>query len=250
MKKYKKRLRFSFKKLFKLILKGIVYFVVGLVAIVYYILKAITKLVAKLFKQLPKALQIAMIYSLVIGNIPNLVNTIEVVKTWEIDLQKVETKTLKNDLVSILKEDIIETKVQEVETAKVENTCQLSEIECQIFNTAKASGLTNEQSYLLLSISKHETGRWTSNLFNNNNNLGGIYNSKEQKFFKYQTREEGIQAFVNLLKNRYFGKGLNTIEQIGNVYCPVGATNDPNNKNIHWIPTVTQFYNEYLQSVK
>lgn len=249
MKKYKKRLRFSFKKLFKLLLTNSCYVVIGSVAIVYFIIRDISRVVAKLFKQLPKLLQALMIYSLIIGNVPNLINTIEVVKSWEIETPQVEK--LSTDLKQVVKENKVEeTETLQVEEIKVENTCQLSEIECQIFNTSKASGLTNEQSYLLLAISKHETGRWTSNLFNNNNNLGGIYNSKEQKFFKYQTRQDGIQAFVNLLKNRYFGKGLNTIEQIGNVYCPVGATNDPNNKNIHWIPTVTQFYNEYLQSVE
>lgn len=248
MKKYKKRLKFSFKKLFKLIVKTIVYFVVGLLAIVYYTLKAITKLVVKLFKQLPTLLQVLMIYSLIIGNIPNVINTIEVVKSWKVETPQIETLT--TDLKQVVKEKVEETEILQIEEVKVENACQLSEIECQIFNTAKANGLTTEQSYLLLAISKQETGHWTSNLFVNHYNFGGIYNSKARTSFKYNSFEEGLNAFVNLLKNRYFGKGLNTIEEIGNVYCPVGATNDPHNKNIYWIPNVTQFYNEYLQSAK
>ena len=85
MKKYKKRLRFSFKKLFKLLLTNSCYVVIGSIAIVYFITRDISIVVAKLFKQLPKLLQALMIYSLIIGNIPNLINTIEVVKSWEIE---------------------------------------------------------------------------------------------------------------------------------------------------------------------
>ena len=106
--------------------------------------------------------------------------------------------------------------------------------------------MTHEQAILLVAISKHETGNWTSYNFKNKNNLGGLYNGSKGTFYSYESLESGIEAFVNLLKNRYFGKGLNTIEEIGNVYCPVGASNDPNGLNKHWIPKVSQYYNNYL----
>ena len=106
--------------------------------------------------------------------------------------------------------------------------------------------MTHEQAILLVAISKHETGNWTSDLYKNNNNFGGIYNGREEKFYSYKSKEEGLQAFVNLLKNNYFGKGLKSIEEIGNKYCPVGASNDPKGVNVNWIPKVTQYYNNYL----
>jgi predicted metal-dependent phosphoesterase TrpH len=130
---------------------------------------------------------------------------------------------------------------------ETKNTCQLStEIECQIYNKAIEKELTHEQAILLVAISKHETGNWTSYNFKNKNNLGGLYNGSKGTFYSYESLESGIEAFVNLLKNRYFGKGLNTIEEIGNVYCPVGVSNDPNGLNQHWIPKVSQYYNNYL----
>lgn len=62
----------------------------------------------------------------------------------------------------------------------------------------------------------------------------------------YSSFDEGLDAFVSLLKNRYFNKGLTTIEKIQPVYCPVGAKNDPNNLNKYWSANVTKYYNEYL----
>ena len=64
---------------------------------------------------------------------------------------------------------------------------------------------------------------------------------------QYNSLEEGLNGFVNLLKNRYFNRGLDTVDKIGAVYCPVGASNDPYGLNQHWIPNVTKYYNEYLQ---
>lgn len=64
---------------------------------------------------------------------------------------------------------------------------------------------------------------------------------------KYETFEDGLNGFVNLLTNNYFNQGLTTIETIGNKYCPVGAKNDPTGVNKNWIPSVSSIYNNYLQ---
>ena len=125
------------------------------------------------------------------------------------------------------------------------NKCELSDIECKIYDKAIEVGLTKEQAYILLAISKHETGRWTSNAFVNKNNLGGIMGRDGLRV--YDTLDEGIEAFANLLKRRYFEQGLDTIEKIQPVYCPIGASNDPYNKNQYWLSSVTQFYNEYTK---
>lgn len=116
---------------------------------------------------------------------------------------------------------------------------------CNIYNKSLNAGLTKEQSLLVVSISAHETGYWTSELFKTNNNLGGLYNGNKGVFYSYDSVDSGINAMITLLKNNYFGKGLNTIEEIGAKYCPVGAKNDPNGVNVYWVPKVTQIYNYY-----
>ena len=116
--------------------------------------------------------------------------------------------------------------------------------EKNIYNKAIEQGLTKEQAMLLISISRHETGAWTSKAFKNDNNFGGIMSNGGLKH--YESYEEGLNDFVRILKTYYFEKGLNTIEEIGAKYCPVGAANDPNGLNKYWIGGVTNFYNYYL----
>lgn len=243
IKKNKKKL--TFKRLIKILLRNTIYLLVAIVYLVFLLFKTINKLVVKAFKKLPRCLQIALIYTLIIGNLPNLLVIYNTINNLEIN-----TKVLATNVSEIALIENIES-VEIVETTEIiketKNTCQLStEIECQIYNKAIEKELTHEQAILLVAISKHETGNWTSYNFKNKNNLGGLYNGSKGTFYSYESLESGIEAFVNLLKNRYFGRGLNTIEEIGNVYCPVGASNDPNGLNKHWIPKVSQFYNEYL----
>jgi hypothetical protein len=66
----------------------------------------------------------------------------------------------------------------------------------------------------------------------------------------YETYEQGLTDFVSILKNYYFDLGLNTIEQIGAKYCPVGAKNDPNGLNKNWVSGVSTFYNNYLLTLQ
>lgn len=245
----KKRIKRIFKKLLKELLKSIIAFTVAIFYLIYLLFKAINKLVVKAFNKLSKTLKIALIYTLVIGNIPHIITLYKVIDNLEIDTKQLATKVAIVEKVETTK-TIEETEIIEIveETKEEEkNVCYLStEIECKIYNKAIENEMTHEQAILLVAISKHETGNWTSYNFKNKNNLGGLYNGKEGTFYSYETLEKGIEAFVNLLKNRYFGKGLNTIEEIGNVYCPVGAKNDPNGLNVNWIPKVTMFYNLYL----
>ena len=251
MKKNKKnKKKLTFKRIMKLTLRNTIYLIVAIAYLIYLLFKTINKLVVKAFNKLPKALKIALIYTLIIGNLPNLMTIYKVIDNLKIDTKELATQVAIIEKVeTIEKNEIVETTeiIEIVEETKEENTCYLStEIECKIYNKAIENEMTHEQAILLVAISKHETGNWTSYNFKNKNNLGGLYNGKEGTFYSYETLEKGIEAFVNLLKNRYFGKGLNTIEEIGNVYCPVGAKNDPNGLNKNWIPKVSQYYNNYL----
>lgn len=238
IKKNKKKL--TFKRIIKITLRNTIYLLVAIAYLVFLLFKTINKLVIKAFNKLPRILKVALIYTLIIGNLPHFITIYKTIDNLEINTKSLATT------VAIVEKVETET-IEEIEIVEEKNTCQLSsEIECKIYNKAIEKELIHEQAILLVAISKHETGNWTSYNFKNKNNLGGLYNGSKGTFYSYESLESGIEAFVNLLKNRYFGRGLNTIEEIGNVYCPVGASNDPNGLNKHWIPKVSQFYNEYL----
>ena len=247
MKKVRKtKKKLTFKRLVKILLRNTIYLLVAIAYLVFLLFKTINKLVVKAFKKLPRYLQIALIYTLIVGNLPHFITVYKTIENLEINTKSLATTVAIVEKIETTEKVEIET-IEETEIVEEKNICQLStEIECKIYNKAIEKELTHEQAILLVAISKHETGNWTSYNFKEKNNLGGLYNGSKGTFYSYESLESGIEAFVNLLKNRYFGRGLNTIEEIGNVYCPVGATNDPNGLNVNWIPKVTMFYNLYL----
>lgn len=232
----KKRVRVekvtSFKetliRLSKWLFKQICFFIVGLLYSAYLIIRYINNLVASKFMRLPRLMKVAIIYSLIFMAMQGTFNT----------KMQVQTKYIETPVAFVIKEE------KEEEPIADKNICVYGEIECKIYNKAIELEMTKEQAILLMAISKHETGNWTSKAFKNKNNFGGVMCNTGLR--TYESFEDGLTGFVNLLKNRYFGKGLNTIEEIGNVYCPVGASNDPTGVNKYWIPNVTKFYNEYL----
>lgn len=124
------------------------------------------------------------------------------------------------------------------------NVCKFSEI--------------NLDPFLMWSISMHETGFGHSDAINNLNNVGGIF--KGGRLYKYQSLYRGIVDMMLEIKfNGYYDEveGLfdgnttqTTINQLGNIYCPVGASNDPTGLNKHWIPTISKHYNEMLEIYK
>ncbi|WP_300806073.1 hypothetical protein [uncultured Akkermansia sp.] len=101
-------------------------------------------------------------------------------------------------------------------------------------------GMTPDQVKIGMSISMHETGRGSSHAFRNKNNSMGISpNGGGPRSFG--SVEEGIDYGMRNLKRNYFDKGLTTIEQIGAVYAPIGADNDPRNLNQHWVKGVRKY---------
>lgn len=100
------------------------------------------------------------------------------------------------------------------------------------------------------SILHHESANGTSNAIVNKNNPGGIMDPKTNwsKLKVFPSLESGIDYTVSNLKRNYLSKGLDTIPEIGSKYAPIGAANDPNNQNVHWVPNVTKLYNQYSYS--
>lgn len=244
-----KNKKINFKKIGIVLLRFVVFTIVGIVYELYLMIRAINKKVAKMFNSLRPSLKTLLIYALILGNIPNAFKTFKSVEGLEIG-----DTYIYNYITNVVEQEpttenaempVEETKDATEETKTDVPACQLSVIECKIYNKALEVGLNESQAYVLLAISKHETGSWTSTLFVKHNNFGGLYNGAKGQFYSYSTQEEGLNAFVNLLKNRYYGQGLDTIQKIGSVYCPVGAGNDPQGLNQYWVPKVTQFYNAY-----
>lgn len=229
-------------KLVKGLIKAFALVIGQIAKMIYLIIRAFNNLNAKLFMKLPRLLRVAIIYLLIGLSIFAFEKPRVLIKEVLSSSIVEQVETLENEIN--IQNSQLEAKDKEIERLKV--VANLKDIEKKIYNKALESDLTHEQAILVVAISKHETGNWTSSLYKENNNFGGIYNSKEKKFYSYESNEKGLQAFVNLLKNNYFGKGLNTIEEIGAKYCPVGANNDPKGINQHWVPKVTQYYNNYL----
>jgi hypothetical protein len=152
IKKNKKKL--TFKRIIKITLRNTIYLIVAIAYLVFLLFKIINKLVIKAFKKLPRYLQIALIYTLIIGNLPNLLAIYNTINNLEINTKELATNVSEIALIEKVENiEIVET-TEIVEETK--NTCQLStEIECQIYNKAIEKELTYEQAILLVAISKH-----------------------------------------------------------------------------------------------
>ena len=233
-KVYKKNLVLRY---LKELLKDSIALGVGLIYLIYKIVKLINNMVAKLFMAMPRIVRVGLVYGLIgvaiYGNVNTKTIIKEVVKEEELKItfEKQEAQPM-----------VAEEQQETIELSQ--ETCQLSEIECKIYNKSIEYGMSREQAFIVVSISRHETGKWTSKAFLEKHNLGGIMCSTGLR--QYGSLDEGIDAFVSLLKNRYFDRGLDTIEKIQPVYCPIGASNDPRGLNQYWLPMVTKYYNEYM----
>lgn len=208
------------------VIKLIILLVIGALYGLYSVVEVLFDNLIELIKKCPKWAKMVLFYGVIITIVILVVNP-RIVEKY------VGFETIKEKEI---------TKYVKIE----DKTCKMDKYSCMIYLVGKEYGLTDEQSFMAVAISKHETGNYTSSAFKNQNNLGGIFRNGQLATFG--TLEEGINEFVSLLKNSYFDKGLNTIEKIGNVYCPVGASNDPTGVNVYWIPAVTKYYNELINN--
>lgn len=218
-------------------------FIVGFICLLFWSLKAFNKVNVRLFNLLSKPLKTAFIYALIVALIiavtqVNILRNEVNAKTIEDQEQVIEFK------FDIPKQNPVIEAQRDKSDAIKERVCE-NAIACDIYEAALNGGLSTETAVLMVSISKHETGHWSSNLFVNYNNFCGRYKSGEKRFYTFNSYEEGLNDYVEFIKNKY-ANGYTSIEAMGNIYAPIGADNDPDNQNIHWIPTVTQFYNEYM----
>ncbi|MDD2505364.1 MAG: hypothetical protein PHF21_03745 [Bacilli bacterium] len=101
---------------------------------------------------------------------------------------------------------------------------------------------SNVDKISLLSIGAAESGYYkVKYMLKYNNVYGGMSN---KKLIKHNNIEQGTLSFVRLMSRNYYGKGLNTLESIGRVYCPV-IENGIKKASPHWKNLVTKARNEY-----
>ncbi|WP_229751904.1 CHAP domain-containing protein [Marinithermofilum abyssi] len=92
---------------------------------------------------------------------------------------------------------------------------------------------------LVAAIALHETGNGKSKAVKQKNNPGGLMGSGG--LMSFSSLDEGINKMASNLYRLYIKEGLTTPDKIGPKYAPVGAANDPNGLNKHWVPTVKKY---------
>ena len=160
-------------------------------------------------------------------------------------IAKAETNESK-EVIQIDQEEEKSLKTQknaELESLKkieeLSSECTLDEVSCKIKKVAQDYGVDWR---LAVAISMHETGKYTSVAFNDNNNVGG--NFRNGSLMVFEDLDKGIDFFISNLKTKYIDLGLDTIEEISVKYAPIGAENDPNNLNQYWVSGVYKYYKE------
>lgn len=226
----KRRIKRNIKALPKNIVMSIIYILVALLYIIYILVKGFNNLIAKLFMKIPRLIRVALIYTMVINTITNIIlvssnHNIELINPLSLEVIHLNSEQVNFN----------------VEGEKTQE-CKFDSTSCLIYNKAKELGLNEDQTLMSIAISKWETGNYTSVAFRSKNNVGGMMCSSG--LITYNSLEEGIIAFLNNLKYNYFDIGLDTLEKIQPKYCPIGAENDPNNLNINWLGGAKKMYNE------
>ena len=221
------------RNLLKILLRNTVFLITGLVYVSYILIRGFNNIIAKLFMTMPRIQKVALIYLLVINFGMNVYDT------FHIDRPNNKKESI-SEKVAITNTPELPQNLAVEEEKKEE--CVFDEVSCKIHFKAKEIGMNEEQALISIAISKWETGNYSSKLFKEKNNVGGMYCNGS--FIKYDSLEEGIEKFLINLKSNYFDIGLDTIEKIQKKYCPVGAANDPTGLNQYWLGGVTNLYNE------
>ena len=112
-------------------------------------------------------------------------------------------------------------------------------------NHAKAYDLN---PLFLVAISKHETDVWRSNVFVKRGNAMGISNSASA--ITVSSYDESIRVAARSIGRAggYYSR-CKTLADVGAVYAPVGAKNDPGSRNKYWPSRVAQFWHELEKAI-
>ncbi len=105
-------------------------------------------------------------------------------------------------------------------------------------------GIYSNVDYLTaVSIGAAESGHFTAKYMLNANNIYGGMSSNG--LIKYKNIEYGVLSYIRLLSRNYYGKGLNTLEEIGRVYCPTYDAHGNKVASSHWLNLVKSVSSRY-----
>lgn len=95
-----------------------------------------------------------------------------------------------------------------------------------------------------VSIGAAESGYYqVKYMLESNNVYGGM--TSNHTLIKHKNIEYGVLSYIRLLSRNYYGKGLNTLESIGRVYCPVFDEAGNKIARPHWINLVNTAKSKY-----
>jgi|GEM_PF-3042263 len=103
----------------------------------------------------------------------------------------------------------------------------------------EAAKANNLDPYVLAAISMHETANGTSKAFRDKNNAMGISDVSGPR--EMASVEESINRMARVLAGGTYANA-NTLDEIGNIYAPIGAGNDPTSLNSYWPGGVASHY--------
>lgn len=112
--------------------------------------------------------------------------------------------------------ETVQTSTKTVET--LPQTSYTHEIDILLEGLCEEYGVDD---VLAIAIARLETGHYTSGLFTQNNNFGGMGDGT--RYYSYSNRNDGAEAFIQMLK-KYAENGKNTPQTMAGTYCP----NNPN----------------------
>jgi len=96
----------------------------------------------------------------------------------------------------------------------------------------------------LAAIAWNETGGGTSRAFRQGNNAMGISNASGPIYGFNSVADSIDRQAATLARPTGPYKGASTIQEVGSIYSPVGAANDPYHLNADWTGSVGNFYNK------
>lgn len=100
----------------------------------------------------------------------------------------------------------------------------------------------NVNPALIAAIAMHESANGTSDFCKRHNNCCGIMGSSGGRDF--ESIDACLEYTFSLLNRRYISQGKRSLADIGAMYCPVNAANDPGGLNKYWIPGVARYYKQ------
>lgn len=109
-----------------------------------------------------------------------------------------------------------EVVIEEPEETEVIYESEYDRIVALIQEAAEIEGINPKMA---VAIARLETGNFTSDLFVNGHNFGGLLG--KNGYYTYNSEPDGLVAYMKCLK-WYKDSGMDTVDKMANTYCPNG----------------------------